>query len=176
MLTLWKDYFELLMEFEGEAYECVRGDAGGATKFGVDQRSHPGVDIASLTKAGAERIYLKEFGESSASKLPAPISFVYFDFAVNAGERQAAQCLQRAVCVHDDGRVGRATLGAAMAMISHGESGKLLGRISAQREMFYLNLAHTRPSLNKFLAGWLRRSKLMFQWACARLDDGGRES
>jgi lysozyme family protein len=171
MMTLWKDYFELLMEFEGEAYECVPGDRGGATKFGIDQRSHPDVDIEALTRCGAERIYLAEFGESTASKLPAPISFAYFDLAVNAGERQAAQCLQRAVCVNDDGRVGRATLGAAMAMIAHGESGKLLGRLSAQRDLFYMGLAHTRPSQNKFLNGWLRRSKAMFQWAVARLGD-----
>lgn len=171
MHALWKDYFDLLMEFEGTVYENDPADNGGATKYGIDQRSHPAVHIASLTKAGAERIYLAEFGQSAAGHLPSPISFVYFDFAVNAGETQAAKCLQRALKVRDDGVVGAATKRALADMLELGEHGKLLGRLSAQRELFYLNLAHTKSKNNRFLKGWLRRSKAIHLWAVARLHD-----
>jgi lysozyme family protein len=171
MSALWKDYFSLLMEFEGEALENNPSDPGGPTKFGIDSKSHPGVDIATLTKSGAERIYLAEFGESFAQHLPSPISFAYFDFAVNAGERQAASSLQRALGVRVDGTPGPVTINAIANMLELGEHGKLLGRLTAQRELFYLNLAHTRPKMNVFLKGWLRRAKAMNSWAAARLND-----
>ena len=172
MHALWKDYFDLLMEFEGETFENDPADPGGATKFGIDQKDHPGIDIRTLTKVGAEQIYLAEFGKSFAEHLPSPISFAYFDFAVNAGERQAAASLQRALGVRVDGIPGPATMRAVANMLELGEHGKLLGRLSAQRELFYLNLAHTRPKFNVFLKGWLRRAKAMCSWAAARLNDG----
>ena len=175
MSALWPDYFDLLMEFEGTVFENDPSDPGGATKFGIDQRDHPGVDIRSLTKCGAEQIYLAEFGKSFAAKLPSPISFAYFDFAVNAGESQAAKCLQRAVGVRVDGTPGPATQAAINAMLEAGEHGKLLGRLQAQRELFYLNLAHSQPKMNRFLTGWLARSKAMLSWAAARLNDGGQQ-
>ena len=167
-MTLWKDYFELLMEFEGTDFENDPADPGGATKFGIDQRSHPYLDIKTLTKKGAEQIYLAEFGKSFAQHLPSPISFAYFDFAVNAGEGQAAKCLQRALGVRVDGKPGKVTQGAVADMLERGEHGKLLGRLSAQRELFYLNLSHTQP---KMIKGWLRRAKAMNSWAASRLND-----
>lgn len=160
------------MEFEGETFENDPADPGGATKFGIDQRSHPDVNIARLTKAEAERIYLAEFGKSAATHLPAPISFVYFDLVVNAGESQAGKCLQRALGQKQvDGIVGEKTLANAGAMLSGGQSGLLLLKLTAQRDLFYMGLAHTRPKMDRFLKGWLRRSKAMHLWAVARLND-----
>jgi lysozyme family protein len=176
MHALWKDYFDLLMEFEGTVFENDPRDPGGATKFGIDQRSHPGVDIASLTKAEAERIYLAEFGASAASRLPAPMSFVYFDAAVNSGESQAARLLQRAMKLKQvDGIVGKKTLANAFEMITRGGAGTLLQRYSAEREMFYMNLAHAQPKKTVFLKGWLRRTRAITAWAAARLNEGGLE-
>jgi len=175
MDPLWPDYFVLLMEFEGTTFENDPNDPGGATKFGIDQRSHPGVDIQSLTKAGAEQIYLAEFAKSAAALLPSPISFAYFDFAVNCGEGTAAKALQRSVAVTADGVVGPKTMAAVNGMLELGEHGKLLGRLSAQRELYYLNLAHTQPKMNEFLKGWLARAKAMLSWAAARLNDGGQQ-
>ncbi len=171
MSALWPDYFDLLMEFEGTVFENDPKDPGGATKFGVDQRSHPGVDIRSLTRKRAEQIYLGEFAASAASRLPSPISFAYFDFAVNAGEATAAKALQRSVAVTADGKIGPATMRAVAAMLELGKHGALLGRLSAQRELYYLNLAHTQPKKNVFLKGWLARAKAMLAWASARLND-----
>jgi len=38
-----------LFKWEGTYYEDDKDDPGGATKFGIDQRSHPHVDIRNLT-------------------------------------------------------------------------------------------------------------------------------
>ena len=171
--ALWKDYFSLLMEFEGTVYECDPNDPGGATKYGVDQRSHPDVKIRNLTLGQAEQIYLAEYGASAAAKLPSPISFAYFDIRVNCGEGTAAKCLQRALGVRDDGIAGKQTIAAALAMISAGKSANLLLKLSAQRDLYYMNLAHVRPSDARYLPGWLNRSKSMKNWAASRLDNGG---
>ena len=45
-------------------------DAGGLTNFGISQRSYPNLDIASLTKDDAARIYQQDF----QSKLPPGLS------------------------------------------------------------------------------------------------------
>ena len=173
MSALWPDYFSLLMDFEGQVYEKDPNDPGGATKFGIDQRSHPAVDIAALTRKAAERIYLSEFAASAASKLPSPFSFVYFDTAVNCGETTAARCLQKSVDVRVDGRIGPETMTAVSAMLAAGDQGKLLGRFCGQRDLYYKNLAFTRSSMQRFLKGWLNRSAAMKQWAAARLGDKG---
>lgn len=174
-MKLWKDYFALLLEFEGTAYECDPADPGGPTKFGIDQRSHPTVRIRQLTRDGAERIYLAEFAASAASKLPEPFSEMYFDFAVNAGESRAAKALQGSVGVREDGAVGPATLAGVKTLIESDGGRKLIWRFTARRDNFYLNLAHTRPTMNRFLKGWLVRSEAMLRWAVVRLDEGGQE-
>jgi lysozyme family protein len=170
MRPFWRDYFALLMEFEGVSYECDPDDPGGATKFGVDQRSHPSVNIKALTKSAAEKIYLAEFAKSFAAELSEPLSYAYFDLAVNAGEKQAAKCLQRALGVEVDGQIGTVTRAALKNRISSGELGKLLLKFSNYRERFYQDLAYTRPVMNKFLSGWLRRAKAMHTWAATRLE------
>lgn len=173
MHPLWKDYFALLMEFEGTVYECDPDDPGGATKYGIDQRSHPGIDIKGLTLVKAEQIHLAEFMASAASKLPAPHSFAYFDFAMNAGEVTAAKALQRAVDHKPvDGRVGPLTLKTVGEFLSRtGGNEKLVLKFAAKREIFYMNLVHCSPKKNKFLTGWTRRCNAMKKWAAERLND-----
>src|SRR6478735_11274468 len=51
------EYFDWLVPWEGAAYENVPGDPGGPTKYGIDQRSHPDVNIRALTKEQAKAIY-----------------------------------------------------------------------------------------------------------------------
>ena len=169
MHALWKDYFELLMEFEGEVFENDPHDPGGATKYGVDQRSHPEVNIAALTKRTAEAIFLSEYEESAASKFPAPFSFCYFDFAVNAGEGSAARALQRAVGVVSDGVVGKVTVGATMHLIRAEGVGRLIKAFSAHRKFYYNNLASKRGGFERFLDGWLNRTVAMQRWAEGRI-------
>ena len=92
---------------------------------------------------------------------------------MNCGEGTAAKCLQRALGVKDDGIAGKQTIAKALAMIAAGNAANLLLKICAQRDLYYMNLAHTRQSMREYLDGWLNRSKAMKNWAATRLDNGG---
>jgi lysozyme family protein len=161
----WQTYFPLLIELEGSTFENDPSDPGGATKYGIDQRSHPAENIRALTRERAEQIYLAEFSTSQARKLPSPIAFLYFDMRVNAGEQTAAHCLQRALGVTVDGAIGPKTLAALTAVPSR----DLIRAFTLQRENYYRTLAYRRPSMKKYLGGWLNRCRQTAQWALAQL-------
>ena len=73
-------------------------DPGGTTKWGIAQRSHPGVNIAALSRADACAIYIAEYWE------PAPglalltsqrIATKIFDTIVHLGVRGGCLAAQR---------------------------------------------------------------------------------
>lgn len=128
-------------------------DPGGLTKFGIDQRSNPSVDIANLTEDQAADLYWREWLDCKADQLKWPLSLAHFDAAVNTGPTQAARFLQRAVGAAPDGVIGPVTLKAANA--ADAQSAALA--CCVERERFYVRLAEQRPRFQKFLRGWLRR-------------------
>ena len=88
-------------------------DAGGATRFGISARAHPGVDIATLTRDGAVKIYWDEWWlRFGFAQLPAAVAAKTFDLAVNMGASNAIECLAaraaRFGCAGDRGRRDRA--------------------------------------------------------------------
>ena len=86
MIT-FDDYFEWLMRWEGEAYEDDPDDPGGRTKYGIDQRSHPNVDIRNLTRDQAKAIYRRDYWDAvKADELPPGLRLVVVDIAVNNGK------------------------------------------------------------------------------------------
>ncbi len=159
----WDTYCAFLLEFEGVVLEHDSDDAGGLTKFGIDHRSHPGVDIAALTRESALAIYRAEYdADQLAHALGVPLGLVHFDAVVNCGSRQAVRFFQRA-CLHRahinpilsiaaDGVVGPATLAAARLRCPWFAAAML-----DQRRAFYNHLSSEKPRLQKFLRGWLRR-------------------
>ena len=166
---LWPEYFEILMDFEGEYFENDPDDPGGATKYGIDQRSHPQLAIKSLTREQAEQIYLDEFWKCFAFDLPSPISLVVFDFRVNAGEGAAAKAIQRALGMgRIDGLVGQQTREAIRNQLVAGQA-SLIERFTLRRISFYEQLAARRPRFQKFLKGWLRRARTLKGWADSKL-------
>lgn len=130
-------------------------DPGGLTKYGIDQRSNPGVDIASLTEEQAVELYWREWLDCKADCLKWPLSLAHFDAAVNTGPTQAAKFLQQAVGAAPDGIIGPITLKAASA--ANAQSAALA--CCLERERFYVRLAEQRPRFQKFLRGWMRRVK-----------------
>ena len=54
------EIIDIVLEHEG-GYVNDPDDPGGETNFGIAKRSHPDVDIANLTKAGAKEIYKAEY-------------------------------------------------------------------------------------------------------------------
>jgi len=124
--------FPYLWDVEGRTYENDPSDPGGATKFGIDQRSHPKEDIRNLTEERAKKIYFSEYWQANkCEKFPYPLGEAYFDVCVNNGRARADKLLA----------------------ISRNASGFLNAR-----DDFYLRLAAARPTSQKFLKGWLNRN------------------
>lgn len=89
-------------------------DPGGETKYGISKRSYPNVDIANLTLAAAQAIYLPDFwDEVQGDMLPWPLALFVFDSAVNQGQETARVLMQTALGVKADGNFGPQTLTAA---------------------------------------------------------------
>ena len=77
--------------------ELVKGDPGGATKFGIDQRDHPSIDVRTLTLDGAMQVFHDgtrdlhghleggEWTRIRGDDLNDDWSLAMFDMAVNPG-------------------------------------------------------------------------------------------
>ena len=120
-----------LWEWEGTVFENDPDDPGGATKYGIDQRSHPNVDIKNLTAQEATDIYWNEWVKDGCEHLPAPLDWLFFDTAVNCGLGRAQQFLNA--------------------------SARDPKKFQQERSDFYTRLAEQKPRLAKFKKGWLAR-------------------
>ena len=153
-------YFPLLIEFEGTEFEDDPADRGGATRFGIDQRSHPEVNIRNLTLEDAKRIYWQDYWTPvKADELPVGVGEVVFDIAVNNGRGRAIKWLQAAVGAVVDGVIGPKTVSFANSMPfgTGKEAGlRLADLLLNRREDFYRSIA--KGSQAKFLRGWLNRN------------------
>lgn len=138
-------------------------DPGGTTKYGIDAGSHPGVDVANLTEAGAVDIYHRtEWTAIRGDNLPGALALSMLDTAVNPGSKLAAVWLQLALGVSPDGLIGALTINAAKALdLAHLKTVAL--QIQSAREHYYLTLPAQKnghPFRDRFLAGWLDRVNL----------------
>ena len=120
-----------IFKWEGTVFENDPDDPGGATKFGIDQRSHPNEDIRNLTEQRATEIYWNEWIKYACDHLPQPIDWIFFDACVNCGLSRASKFLN-------------ATFRDPM-------------KFQKERIDFYNRLADQKPTLNKFRKGWIAR-------------------
>jgi lysozyme family protein len=132
-------------------------DPGGVTKYGIDQRSNPGVDVANLTEQQAAELYWKEWLDCRAGELPFPLSMAYFDGVVNTGPSQGTKFLQRAVGAKDDGVLGPKTLASAKDACEKRGVESVARAVCSARDRFYIYLVEQKPKFSKFKTGWLRR-------------------
>jgi hypothetical protein len=109
-------------------------DPGGLTKFGIDKASHPGININRITLESATNIYWQEWQKDDIESLKDGLGEVFFNACINCGRGRANQFL------HNPG---------------HPNDGS--GFLDAQ-EAYYKRLVNARPSLGKFLTGWLNRT------------------
>lgn len=122
-----------LWEWEGTKFEDDPDDPGGATKFGIDKRSHPDEDIRNLTEERAVAIYWKEYWQRyRCEDYSYPLGEIIFNCCVNAGW----------------GRV------QAIKATGADTAEKFL----QEQEAFYRRLAEQRPRSQKYLKGWLNRT------------------
>jgi len=143
--------------------ENVSGDAGGLTKYGIDEASNPGVDIANLTKDEAIAIYRKRYWDAhNLDALPDKLAICAFDVWVNGGH--AWEWLQHAYNIApshsaepfltEDGILGPATLAA----LQSANQDDLVTIFLAERDARFRVLAKL-PRRTKFLKGWLDRDR-----------------
>ena len=70
-------------------------DPGGLTKFGVAQRAHPDVDVASLTLSQALEIYHREYWTVlNADSLDLGMAIAAMDSTVNCGMSRTQEWLR----------------------------------------------------------------------------------
>jgi len=146
-------------------YSSNPSDPGGATKFGISARQYPGLDIATLTRAGAVKIYWRDWWlKFGFARLPTAAAAKTFDLAVNIGPANAIECLQRALraCGHrvpEDGLLGSATaLAAARADVAALTSALRSEAASYYRVHAALARGPRAEGDRKFLEGWLNRA------------------
>ena len=149
-------------------------DSGGATNKGITQKTydafrksngHEERSVRYLTKTEMSKIYSDIWTSCKASELPVGLNVLHFDFAVNAGNRQAAKILQRAVYVEEDGIIGPMTLGK----IKSSDTQALIQEYSELRKEFYRGLVANRPKDLKFLKGWLLRTDRVTELALSMI-------
>ena len=157
-------------DYDFATWENDPDDPGGLTKFGIDQCSHPSVNIKALTLEQAKKIYFLEYWlPTGAEHLPPGYGEVLFDIKVNGGD--GPTMLQHALNVPlpkdrqltVDGVIGLRT---HQAMLDEGKAGLL--EFLRQREARYRELAQ-KPNLAKFLDGWLERNRDLKSFALSVL-------
>lgn len=132
---------EFVLRWEG-GYVNDPDDPGGETNFGISKRANPDVDIAHLTEEGAKAIYLERYWDPiDGDHLPWPLCLAAMDFAVNSGVPRVASTVKRL----------KAHSGEELAY-----------ELTAERMGFLLRLAENRPTMRKYVRGWMNRVSAVF--------------
>lgn len=140
---------DIVLELEN-GYNLDPDDPGGATKFGISQRSYPNLKISEVTREQAVDIYKKDFWDRySIEMLPDYLRLVFFDACVNQGGSQSVQMLQHVLTVEPDGILGPKTLDR----ISNFSPSVVLGNFTLSRFQHYID----NKNFHTFGIGWLKR-------------------
>jgi lysozyme family protein len=157
MISNWQKSFELMLKSEG-GYVNNPADPGGMTNLGVTKatwenwvgRESDEAEMRGLTPEKVEPLYKKKYWDAvRGDELPPGISYLCFDFAVNAGAGRSIKTLQTAVGVTPDGGFGPMTMAAVQAV----DPVELIERFSQAKEDFYRSLT----TFSTFGKGWLNR-------------------
>lgn len=144
----FKRAVEFVLAHEGEWSSDPR-DPGKRTRWGIASRWYPDVDLDSLTREGAERVYRERYWtEIQGDALPELLGPALLDWAVLQGPRGAIRALQNALGAKVDGIMGPETLAALDATPPRAICRKLL----AARKEALLALGN-----KAFALGWIAR-------------------
>lgn len=159
MLNEFQKCLPKILAEEG-GYSNHPKDPGGATQKGVTQnvyddfRQGKGLKVANvknISQGEVEEIYrVRYWNLIKGESLPAGVSYVCFDAAVNSGVGQSIKWLQRAVGVNADGVIGPRTINAVKAF--H-DMDALVDKLCDLR-MAFLRQLKTFPTFGK---GWSAR-------------------
>ena len=132
-------------------------DPGGETKYGISKKAFPNVDIKSLTKEDAKKIYMDNYWKpSKVESIPEKLRHIYFDRWVNFGIRGAGRVLQRACNgknkdkIEVDGKVGKQTINACKNLE--------VDRLRSYRVLRFGQIVYKNKVMEKFWYGWYKRA------------------
>jgi lysozyme family protein len=162
MLSRFQEIFKHTLKWEGgDKLHNIAGDSGGWTKYGIAY-NHNQIHFDSLEE-------FKQMDYDTACGIayqdyciPIRLDLVnkeaqamLFDISYNAGARTAIKLAQRALKLTDDGILGKKTK-EALKWLDKNE-------LYLQRVNYYKAIVKNKTSQNKFLKGWLNRSKYFLQ-------------
>lgn len=150
-------------------YVFDQNDYGGATKYGISQKSYPTLNIRELSLEDAIEIYYKDFWlKGKFEQIPDEnLATQLFDLSVNLGIRATTIVLQRAlrsvgINVVEDGLFGPQTLYATISCCTpecaENRAKILLTALKSEAAGYYRLIAAKNPSQKKFLNGWINRA------------------
>lgn len=132
-------------------------DPGGETNRGITKRVYdafrqrtglPAQSVRNITSQEVAAIYKAGYWDlAKCDQLPAGVSYVVFDGAVNSGVAQSIKWLQRALGVTADGVIGNATLAAVQ---NYDDMDRLVDAI-CDRRLAFLKALKTWKTFGK---GW----------------------
>ena len=151
------------LKWEG-GYSNDPDDPGGATNFGITQKTYDGFykglgipvrSVRDISPQDVNDIYRKLYWNGlRCSEMQDPLAGVLFDSAVNCGVSRVVKWLQRNIPgLVVDGALGPLT----MAAVAREDAEVLAKKIIAEREEHYLRLCNKNPIFNKYLLGWTNR-------------------
>jgi lysozyme family protein len=131
-----------------------RGSLRGS-RFGISSASHPGVNVRTLTLAGARAIYRSHYWQPIAGDaLPPGLEVLLFDSSVHHGWPRAVRWLQAAIGASErGGQVGPVTLAALNSAIEREGAAVIAAKVLSAREAFL----RASPAWRRFGRGWARR-------------------
>lgn len=151
----FKEAIEYVLENE-QGYVNNPSDPGGATNFGISQKSYPDLNIQTLTREQALVIYKRDFWDHlKLEEVPQSFATAILDMSVNMGEGHAVLCVQMALGQTScDGILGSNTL----AQLKRADNFEFLYAFIGAIQDYYVNITVKNPKLLSELKGWIRRS------------------
>lgn len=165
MTTRFQYALRVVLGNEG-GYVNDKADRGGATNFGVTQKTYDDFckatgrekkPVAEITTEEVEMIYGGYWRDCHASYLPSNLDLLVFDCAINSGPKRAIKLLQRCLGVDEDGICGRQTLDAVHEEVVSGSIEELCDNYLLVRENFYHDIVENDPTQKRFIKGWIAR-------------------
>lgn len=144
---------EILFSREGgRANRSLKDDPGGATVYGISQRSHPEAwRDGPPSRDEAAAIFRRDYWDAiRGDDLPWPLCLFVLECAVMSGVPRAVLDLQGACDVRVDGAIGPVTLAAARRLAGDEER---LALMLADRALWLAGLRNWQANSR----GWLKR-------------------
>lgn len=124
-------------EDQSGQYSNDPDDPGGETKYGIDKRSHPNVDIKNLNLQGAMCIYWEHYWSPNACEILLPgEGEVVMNCCVNLGKGRVKELMTDSDPI----------------------------KFEYREDALYKRIADVHPQLQKFLPDWLRRDEHLRAW------------